>query len=176
MHPKSYQAGAYPVTSSHIATTSKTVGLTSNGSLYKERHVSIYTYIHTYIHTYTHTHIHIYTYTYIQLYNIYIYCIYLFKCMYISLYIHFDNEMQINCGCVTILWLLLQVSGLFPGVAIACATWRIVNVAWESLATLKLWWKWWFRQLKWDFNFDSQNMEDACDFTCINGGILGIYI
>jgi hypothetical protein len=27
-----------------------------------------------------------------------------------------------------------------------------------------------------DFNFDSQNMEDACDFTCINGGILGIYI
>jgi uncharacterized membrane protein YesL len=67
--------------------------------------------------------------------------------MYISLYIHFDNKMQINCGCVTILWLLLQVSGLFPGVAIACATWRIVNVAsswgaqrlaWESLATLKL--------------------------------------
>ena len=158
MHPKSYQAGAYPVTSSHIATTYKTVGLTSNGSLYKERHVSIYTYIHTYI----------------QLYNIY--CIYLFICMFISFYIHFDNKMQINCGCVTILWLLLQVSGLFPGVAIACATWRIVNVAWESLATLKLWWKWWFRQLKWDFNFDSQNMEDACDFTCINGGILGIYI
>ena len=133
MHPKSYQAGAYPVTSSHIATTYKTVGLTSNGSLYKERHVSIYTYIHTYIHTY------------IQLYNIY--CIYLFICMFISFYIHFDNKMQINCGCVTILWLLLQVSGLFPGVAIACATWRIVNVAsswgaqrlaWESLATLKL--------------------------------------
>ena len=165
MHPKSYQAGAYPVTSSHIATTYKTVGLTSNGSLYKERHVSIYTYIHTHIHTYTHiyththihthihtythtyihTYIHTYTHTYIQLYNIY--CIYLFICMYISLYIHFDNKMQINCGCVTILWLLLQVSGLFPGVAIACATWRIVNVAsswgaqrlaWESLATLKL--------------------------------------